>query len=139
MAVGLVLSVIIVPLPALRSPADPELQHDDPFDGRQFRSRNARHEVAKAQLANGIELISHRLPLSTLNINVGFRAEKAPGIACERNDLNPIKRQVRRVVADDHCRSRFLDFAAYGRVECDPPDVSTLGRLTWGHRQCQQS
>jgi hypothetical protein len=52
---------------------------------------------------------------------------KPAGLAAELHDLNAVQRLIGRIVAEDNCGSRLLNFPVHGRVERDPLNLARRG------------
>src|SRR3990172_3560269 len=80
--------------------------------------------VLEPRLADGSDLIRHRLVLFPFDGDVGLRRVEPLHVGRERNDLNAIQDIVGCIHTDDHSRARLPDLPTDGGVETNPPDLT---------------
>lgn len=103
----------------------PQLNFDYPINGLHICTGEASNQILDPCLRYGHQLIGHRLAFLTTDSDDSFTWVDTTGIAGQRHDLDTVERCVRGIVANNNGWPGFADFAAYRRIEINPPDLAT--------------
>ena len=109
----------------LRRPlGEAELDADGSFNSADVLKRQGCQFGFEPLLADGSNLVGHRLARFAIQIDWGFTRVNAGHVAGNRNDLYAVQVAVGCVIADDDGGTSVLDFTAKGGIEIDPPDFT---------------